>query len=782
MDHMTTKSAPGRRWNWASFVDSLNSSVMVGLLMPDGTLMHANQTALEVVGAKLRDVAGMPYDRTPWWAHSEAARERLRAALEAGRRGEPSRFDTSIRTVDGRTITVDFALCPVFDEAGKVGFLVASACDVTERHRAEERASYVCGHDVLTGLPNRHGLQQRLEALRGEAQQAAHVPALLSVDIDHFSRINAALGNAAADAVLRAAAHRVAACLPDDALLARFDSDELVVVLLGADARAQVQEIAAAILDAIAPGIEVGDQEVFITASIGIAVAQAAGADVERLLRHGAIALDRAKQRGRNTWALHDAGRDEPDPERFALEAALRHAIARDELELVYQPQVEIASGNVIGVEALLRWEHPVHGSVSPAQFIPIAEEAGLIGAIGDWVLEQACRTAARWQREGLPPVRMNVNVSVLQLRQGDLAARVEAVLARTGLDAQRLGIEVTETVLVEHLSDAAQQLGRLRSLGVEISLDDFGTGYSSLSYLRRLPLDVIKIDRSLVPAVTGDSDALPITRAIIAMAHSLGMKVTAEGVENESQLELLAANHCDFFQGYHFSAPQPVEVIETMLRAGRKAPLLGRRNAARSRTIVVVDDERLVVEKLRQELPWRFGDQVTVHAFVDPREALRFLHETSVDIIASDLRMPGLDGIALMSEARALQPDAVRLMLLGPTDMARVIEDRRQVDVFRYLPKPWVREQLLAHFQAALDKVEQRRADDWLLAQAAATSSGLRMDTRLLELLHLEEMEPGITAVARGPLGEVLLPSRMMTLPGDLWSTGLLDKAAAGR
>ncbi len=469
---------------------------------------------------------------------------------------------------------------------------------------------------------------------------------------------------------------------------------------------------------------------------------------------------------------LHDAGRDESDPERHALEAALPDAIARNELALVYQPQVDIASGRIVGVEALLRWDHPVHGSVNPTQFIPIAERAGLIGAIGDWVLDLACRTAAGWQRQGLPPVRMNVNVSALQLRQGDLAVRVEAALKRTGLEPRRLGIEVTETVLMEHVSDAARQLGRLRSLGVEISLDDFGTGYSSLSYLRRLPLDVIKIDRSLVPAVTGDSDALPITRAIIAMAHSLGMKVMAEGVENETQLEVLGANHCDYFQGFHFSVPERAELIEGMLRSGRKALRPQGRHARSACTVVVVDDERWVVEKLKHELPWRFGDRVEVHAFRDPHEALRCLRETRADVIVSDLRMPGLDGISLMSEARAVQPDAVRLMLLGPSDMALVLEDQRQVDVFRYLPKPWVREQLLAHFQAALDRVAQRRADGWLLAQAAS-SGGERPDLRMVELLCVDAMPAGVTHMTRGPVNELLLPSQMMTLPGDLWALG---------
>jgi EAL domain-containing protein (putative c-di-GMP-specific phosphodiesterase class I)/CheY-like chemotaxis protein len=451
-----------------------------------------------------------------------------------------------------------------------------------------------------------------------------------------------------------------------------------------------------------------------------------------------------------------------------ALEAALRDAIARDELRLSYQPQVSLGSGEIVAVEALLRWAHPVHGGTSPARFVPVAEEAGLIDAIGEWVIRHACRTAAGWQRRGLPPVRMMVNVSAHQLRDPYFAFRVEEILAQAGLDPRRFGIELTETSLLQDVGHIVAQLSRLRARGVHVVLDDFGTGASSLGCLARLPLDAVKIDRSLIPAVTADRDALALMRAIVAMAHCLGLKAVAEGVESEAQLEVLAANRCDAFQGYHFSAPLSATQVGDMLSAGRRMPVLARRRQAHVRSIVVVDDERWVGERLQKHLPLRFGDTIRVETYTDPNAAMQRLQTAPVDVVVCDLQMPDVDGIALMQLAREVQPSALRMMLLGPKDLARVIDDERQVDVFRYISKPWTGEALLAHFDAALDEVDRRRAAQ-VLEEGGRTSRDAANDV-VMELLALERGDPGITAVPRGPMDEVMLPSQLMTLPGDLW------------
>jgi diguanylate cyclase (GGDEF)-like protein/PAS domain S-box-containing protein len=775
-----SRSGAHDQWGLGAVLDSLDSAVFVGILMVDGTLVHANGAALDAIGVTLTEVIGTPFDATPWWRHSEATRQRLHAAVDAGARGEPSHFEVQIQTADERTIDADFSLHPVFDAEGNVAFLVASACDITAQRTAQESVSYLVNYDALTGLPNRRYLQRRLRLKLQRAKDEGRSLTLMCIDLDRFSRINAVLGNAGGDEVLRIVSGRIAGCLTPSDKLVRFDGDEFVVEV---DAEVSNDEAAQAaaqvLLEAIAAPIEVKGREVFVTASIGVATADADQTDADVLLRNAGVALGRAKSLGRNSCVVYTQEHCDPDPHGFELEAALRHAIGRNELHLAYQPQVDMSSGQIVGVEALLRWNHPVHGSVSPARFIPIAEEAGLIGPIGDWVLRTACATASAWQRAGLQSVRMSVNISARQLQQADFAMRILQALQDAELDPRRFGVEVTESLVMQRVDEVAAQLRTLRAKGIEIALDDFGTGFSSLSCLRRLPIDVVKIDRSLVPAITASNEALSITRAIIAMAHTLGMKAHAEGIETESQLELLAANHCDRFQGHLFSAPVSADEIESMLRTGRALQVPERRRTAWVRTVLVADDERWVLDKLRQQVSWRFGDTVRVETFLDGRAAVQRLREGPVDVIISDLRMASMDGIALLGQARDIQPDAVRMMLLGPTDLGNVIDDERQVDVFRYVSKPWVQDHLLMHLQAALDYVEQGRASRAL--GDAIRVARYQPSPMEIELRRLEDLEPGITEVARSPRGEVLMPQSLLTLPGDLWVASAPPKPHRG-
>ncbi|NRF71181.1 EAL domain-containing protein [Aquincola sp. S2] len=428
-----------------------------------------------------------------------------------------------------------------------------------------------------------------------------------------------------------------------------------------------------------------------------------------------------------------------PDSE---IVAALREAIAANQFHVVVQPQVSIDTGEIAGAEALLRWEHPALGSVDPKTFIPLAEQAGLIGTIGDWVLRRACLLARKWQRQGLPAVRLSVNISGGQLRTPDFAVRLERLVADTGLEPCRLGIELCETALTRDTDHAAAQLHRLREQGLQIALDNFGTGYASLTHLRSLPLDVVKIDRSLMTATTDGAQALPIVRAIVAMTHSLGMKVLAQGVTNEAQLEVLAASRCDLFQGYHFSPPVAPEAFEAMLRTGHQLPVSVRRRAARN--VLVVDDDPLVAHSLGEKLTRHFAEEVNVEVCDHPLDAVSCLRSRPFDIVVSDLCMPVLDGIGLLIKARELQPNAVRMMLLGPTDLVRLLDNERQVDVFRYLSKPWSSKQFQAHFKDALLQVEQVQA----LGAASTTD-----------------------APQEAP-AEWELPSQLMTMPGDLWAT----------
>lgn len=537
--------------------------------MPDGTLVHANRAALDAIDMPLNEVTGLPFEETPWWRESTAARSRLRDALRAAANGASSRFEADLEISPTKRLTVDFSLHPVFDDFGAPAFLVPSACDISDRRAAERRAAFLEEHDRLTALPNRHYLHRALDTeLKRRADQRQEL-AMLWIDLDRIGRLKAAFGSEAGDGALRHASRQLASCLGPEDLLIRMDGFEFAV-LLGPEASpaATATRVASRLKAVLSAPFTVAGSEVCLTANIGIARA-GGGSGVGHgaaLIRNAAVALERAKAAGRHVHMIDIQDQPVVDREALLIESSLRRAIERRELSLAYQPQVEVASGAIVGAEALLRWNHPILGNVSPARFIPIAEETGQIGAIGRWVIETACETAAAWQRAKLPPLRLWVNVSAYQLRQPGLAGQIEAALRSSGLDATRLGIELTEAVLIDGDGPAIAQLRRLHALGVAIALDDFGTGYSSLGYLSRMPVDVVKIDRSLVPAIPGDTKAMAISAAIVAMAHGLGIKALAEGVESEQQLELMASISCDLFQGYHCSPAVPAETFVRML------------------------------------------------------------------------------------------------------------------------------------------------------------------------------------------------------------------------
>jgi diguanylate cyclase (GGDEF)-like protein/PAS domain S-box-containing protein len=535
---------------------------------PDGAVRDANAAACRLLGLTREQLLRLrvpdvdtQVDETQW-------PQRWREMRERG----SLRFETNVRHHDGHELPVDVSVSLV--TSGDETFAHVCIDDLRERRAAEQRIRQLLQFDELTGLPNRQLLFERLGATLQTSAQAA----VLVLELDRFKRINDGLGPHVGDAALREVAQRIAATVRSIDLVARRGGDEFVIVMSAPTAPAL--HAAQALLESIARPMTVEGHEVHLTCSIGIAVAPADGDRADTVLRRANAALHQAKLLGRNQVSVYAGAPHDDDPERLALETSLRHAVRDEQLELYYQPQVDLVHGRIVGVEALLRWQHPTLGRIAPDRFIPIAEETGLIVPIGDWVLRRSIEQAAAWQRTGLPLLRMAVNLSARQLLRPDLARCIEGLLTATGLDPRRFGVEVTESMLIANFDQAVQHLRALRALGVEVSLDDFGTGYSSLSYLRRLPIDAVKIDRSLVPDVTAPAEDVSITRAIITMAHCLHMKVVAEGVESEGQAVLLAANQCDQMQGYWFSAALPAAAVETMLREGRQLDpaLFGRR------------------------------------------------------------------------------------------------------------------------------------------------------------------------------------------------------------
>ena len=443
----------------------------------------------------------------------------------------------------------------------------------TLRQRTEDLA-HVAVHDTLTGLPNRVLLADRLsQALRRSAREGSSV-AVLFIDLDRFKFVNDSRGHAVGDELLLAVAGRLRGVVRDHDTVARFGGDEFVVVCEDRDAAAQASCIARRIADTLREPVLTDDQEVFLGASIGIAVADRGAASPESLLRDADAAMYRAKERGRDRCEFFDAVMRTEAVARLETQSALHRAVERDELRLHYQPVVDLASGAVCGVEALVRWARPNHGLVGPGAFIPLAEETGLIVPIGRWVLEESARQVARWQ-EARPgqPLAVNVNLSAAQLRQPDLIADLAAVLAASRLDPGALCLELTESTFMEEADGHGAALAALKALGVNLAIDDFGTGYSSLTYLKRFPVNVLKIDQAFVGGLGRDASDTAIVRSVIDLAHALGLTVVAEGVETAEQAAHLRRLGCDLAQGYYFARPLPPDELDALLERGGGVP-----------------------------------------------------------------------------------------------------------------------------------------------------------------------------------------------------------------
>jgi diguanylate cyclase (GGDEF)-like protein len=439
--------------------------------------------------------------------------------------------------------------------------------------------------DALTGLPNRQLFMDRMEATLDAPNCRDQLGALLHIDIDRFKQINDALGPRVGDAVLNVVSQRLLQCVRTSdrvgrllggagarTTLSRLDSDEFGVLLPNVSSAENVAKVVRRILEAIAKPIQVEDHETFVTPSIGIALFPSDGQELDTLLKHSDSARRHAKEQGGNTYRFYSHEMNARAMERLTLENQLRKAIDREELQLYYQPKVSTGTGLISGAEALLRWNHPELGLVPPDRFIPLAEETGLILPIGEWVIREACRQNQAWQKAGQVALPISVNVSGQQFRQQKLVPTILDALEAAGLDPQCLVVELTESMIMEKERENIAELHQLKEIGLKVSIDDFGTGYSCLSYLSQFPLDELKVDRSFVKdIVTGVDDAV-IAAAIIAMAHSLGLRVVAEGVETEQQLAFLRSQNCGEWQGYLFSRPVPATEFATLLAAEHSA------------------------------------------------------------------------------------------------------------------------------------------------------------------------------------------------------------------
>jgi diguanylate cyclase (GGDEF)-like protein/PAS domain S-box-containing protein len=545
-------------------------------------------TLEEVVGTNSRFLLGQSQDQPGVEIIREAVRENREAhtALHYHRK-------------DGSLFWVDLYIAPVLDDAGTPTHFVGILNDITEAKRFEEQLQKQANHDALTQLPNRTLLLDRIAQAIAVARRQNSRAMIAFLDLDRFKLINDSFGHDVGDDLLREVAARLLDCVRTTDTVALLGADVFVIVLTDELTDEISLPVINRIVERIAQPVSLRGTEHVVTCSIGISVFPQDGTNAETLLKNADRAMYQAKQVGRNSFQFFTAEMNEQLDERLKMEAGLRQAITGEELELHYQPQVDLSSGEIIGFEALVRWNHPKHGTIAPARFIPIAEESDLILALGEWVLRRACSQNQAWITAGLPALPVAVNVSARQFQRQDIPSLVRGVLQETGLAPRLLELELTESVSMREPQKTIELIERLTAMGVKVAIDDFGTGYSNLTYLKKFPVAKLKLDRSFVVDITNNPESLAIARAIIEMGHSLRLKVIAEGVETESQLALLKAHGCDQFQGYLFSKPLRAKDFADLLRSRRRLTV-GMAGKEKTERTALLDDEPYVLSLAR--------------------------------------------------------------------------------------------------------------------------------------------------------------------------------------
>jgi diguanylate cyclase (GGDEF)-like protein len=541
----------------ANIIDSMPYAVMV--LAIDGRIDSMNRA--------MADVFDLPDVRTDQPLSALVASAVLHECLAAVTADGATRSVHVVLGAEAEARHVQWTVSPT--QIGRQAMLLLVADDLTRHKSVEDDLRHLANHDALTGLPNRSLLRERLAQATAAAERSAQLVAVMYIDLDRFKNINDGLGHDAGDEVIVEIGKRIAGAVRDCDLVARHGGDEFVVVLPDLHRGEKAGIVARKLLRAIQAPMELLGQEVSVAGSIGISLFPRDGSDSETLLMNADTATYKAKDAGGNTFQFYAQAMNALTLEHLRIEAGLRRALEREQFVLYYQPQADAHTGAMIGVEALLRWDAPGEAQVGPAQFIPIAEECGLIVPIGEWVLRTACAQQRAWVDSGHAPLKMAVNLSARQFQQPNLVELVATVLEETGCAPHWLELELTESMMLREPEAAIATQRELADMGVHLAIDDFGTGFSSLNYLKRFPIHSLKIDQSFVRDVTTDAHGASIAKSVIALGHSMGLKVLAEGVETLEQLEFLRTHGCDQIQGYYASRPVPAREIEVWLKTG---------------------------------------------------------------------------------------------------------------------------------------------------------------------------------------------------------------------
>jgi diguanylate cyclase (GGDEF)-like protein/PAS domain S-box-containing protein len=567
--------------------------------------------------------------------------------------------------------------------------LIAVARDISERIHAAQRLKHMSNYDSLTGLPNRTLFFQTLRDAIELAQDKSWRIAVLFITLDRFKIINDSLGPALGDELLRQFSTRLVRRIHLRDSVGRLGGDEFALILTMTREQNGEEAVAVAneVREVLRTPFDLHGKQALLTASIGIAMYPDDAVDPGTLVKYADVAMVRAKEAGRDGFRFFTSGMNVQVLARLDLELALREALDGAQFELHYQPKLDLNTGRISGVEALLRWRRPGFGLVYPAEFVPVMEDTGMVVRVGAWIIDEACRQIAAWNAQGVRDVRVAVNVSSRQFVEGDLEGDIRNALARHDVDPGFLELELTESALMSNAEHTIQVLGSLRALGIRIAIDDFGTGYSSLAYLKRFPIDKLKIDIAFVRDITTNPDDAAIALAIISMAHSLHMQVIAEGVESRAQMALLRRHRCDEIQGFHFArALPPAELAQLVLenRAQPSRPAADDRNL---QTLLVVDDDVNVLQSLHRLFR---RDNYRVLTAASPAEAFDLLAMHPVQVILCDQRMPVMNGTEFLSKVKEMYPDTIRIILSGDTGVETVLDSINRGAIYRFYTKPW--------------------------------------------------------------------------------------------
>lgn len=576
--------------------------------------------------------------------------------------------------------------------------------DISERQQQESVLQFQATHDELTGLPNRYLFTDRMQQAISYGRRHGKRFVVAFIDLDRFKWVNDNLGHESGDELLRIVAQRISSCLRETDTVARIGGDEFLLLLQGTRNTNEATIVITRVMSAICKPIQLRNHEVTVSCSIGCSAFPDDSEDAETLLRFADTAMYCAKESGRNNVQIYNTELRQRIDVRLRLEHDLRHAIDRNQLTLHYQIQVEMHTGAIRGVEAQLRWNHPDAGQLLPSEFVPIAEQMGMIDMIGQWVMHQACLQNKAWQDAGIDPIRITINLSAKQLTAPGFEQLVTDCLAASGLASEYLELTLTENASMSDPARMIPLLQKLKALGISITIDNFGTSYSNMQYLTNLPIDCLKLDGSFVQHITSDPARLAIAEAIIVMAHRLGLKTVGEMVETEGQILRLAESGCDYIQGHYFGPAIPADECATLLRKGTLP--LPKPPVNHNRTLLILDDEPLVIAALKRALHKEDYDVISAFSV---GEAFEHLAQHRIDVVLADLTLPDSDGIEFLNKVRRMYPEVIRLVLTARRDFEAATDAINRGSVHRFLTKPWENDELRDVLADAFERCNER-------------------------------------------------------------------------